>query len=995
VNRVDLKTPKGLADVAWIWSEYKIDQEGAREEIARLLGLELEVQTESRPTQVTGRSEDEAPKEAPTPRPEARSAPVGFWRVVKVEGGDQDEDGGEPEWVKTPPLTPARLRDATRPAEHARPLPLLSQWSRLWPFLRREASERAALGPVDAERLVRDLAKLRPIRRIPRREIPRWGRIHLLRDCSQAMAPFHDDMNDLERRLQRLSGAHRLTTFVFPSGLDEPGFQRERPGEDLHATCAYEPQEGVTVVALSNLGASAGAPETARALADTGRQIRRRGGRALALAPCSLDRLDAKLFGAWRVARWDLGQRLRVAGRRGVSKEDAAGRTRDARREEARRSYLRLLSPMVRLDPELLRRVRALLDPGLTDGGMESEVCIGRAEPRRSREAWRQEDRALRESLVRLLWWVHGDRPEILAEELHTIKSLDEEMLGVVADLSDVDAEEGDVDQEDRAAQCAAAIVAALRGGRWRALGFSEAGLMGYLARMQARLPPEAFEQVRIGAIWVLRHLKEDGTLDEEAVPPGGIPWHRLGFLVKQGERRQYALEQVEDSLCVAGGHSVGFPSPLGEITANSDSLFMQTSSVGRKPIQSQWNVSDGAARALVAIEQGVRHVISSTEAAVTLEQLRKPAWAKGIGRDRRGLFIDVQDGWRVYWVPPGYYQAEADDGGVESVLLSKGRWLNAAGGDSFLDERGRLRWDWKSLVSDDGVGRDEQGLYEDIELSEGVVQRFRFVPSGSFMMGSPDGEPGRDDDETLHEVELSQGSWMADTACTQSLWEAVMGENPSRFKGADRPVENVSWEDCQGFVRKLNKSTPGLDFRLPTEAQWEYACRAGTETPFSFGENMTPEQVNYDGNYPYAGGEKGEYREETVAVRSLPPNAWGLYEMHGNVYEWCADWFGEYPEGRVIDPAGPPEGGGRVLRGGSWINDGGYCRSAYRLWNHPGDRHDIIGFRLSRGQASPGTTPEAASGAAPEAPQSAAPRAEQRDDDGGSWFSRTFRKKK
>ena len=194
--------------------------------------------------------------------------------------------------------------------------------------------------------------------------------------------------------------------------------------------------------------------------------------------------------------------------------------------------------------------------------------------------------------------------------------------------------------------------------------------------------------------------------------------------------------------------------------------------------------------------------------------------------------------------------------------------------------------------------------------------------------MGSPEDEPERNNDEVQHEVELTQGFWLADTACTQALWEAVMGSNPSTFKGAERPVENVSWEDCREFFELVNQAEPGPDLWFPTEAQWEYACRAGSSTPFWFGGQVTPEQVNYDGNHPYAGGAKGKYREETVAVGSLPCNGWGLYEMHGNVWEWCLDWYGPYSEGKDVDPQGPAGRGYRVLRGGSWFSDAGSCRS-------------------------------------------------------------------
>ena len=248
--------------------------------------------------------------------------------------------------------------------------------------------------------------------------------------------------------------------------------------------------------------------------------------------------------------------------------------------------------------------------------------------------------------------------------------------------------------------------------------------------------------------------------------------------------------------------------------------------------------------------------------------------------------------------------------------------------------------------------GHDTFGYFAALVV-KGVRQCFRWLDPGAFMMGSPENEPERDDDERHHRVVLTKGFWLADTTCTQGLWQAVMGENPSDFQGANRPVDSVSWEDAMAFIERLNNLGPDLDFCLPTEAQWEYACRAGTPTPFSFGENITPDQVNYDGNFPYAGGKEGAYRKETVDVASLPPNPWGLYEMHGNVLEWCADWFGDYPQGEVVDPTGPSSGEFRVLRGGSWSRFGRFVRSAGRLGCEPGYRYHDAGFRLSRGQNS------------------------------------------
>ena len=257
----------------------------------------------------------------------------------------------------------------------------------------------------------------------------------------------------------------------------------------------------------------------------------------------------------------------------------------------------------------------------------------------------------------------------------------------------------------------------------------------------------------------------------------------------------------------------------------------------------------------------------------------------------------------------------------------------------------------------DGPLGVDEFGLYADLQFNA-VVQRFRWIVQGKFLMGSPDTEPGRwKERETQHEVTLTLGYWLADSACIQALWRAVTGDNPSRFQGNDdNPVEQVSWDDAQTFIAQLNSLVPGLHARLPTEAEWEYACRAGTSTPFSFGGNITPEQVNYDGNYPYADGEKGLYREKTVPVKSLPPNPWGLYEMHGNVWEWCQDWFvEEYGAAPQVDPQGPSTGAGRVLRGGSWDDFGRNVRSAHRGRDGPGNGGSIFGFRLALGQTGSG----------------------------------------
>jgi sulfatase modifying factor 1 len=221
------------------------------------------------------------------------------------------------------------------------------------------------------------------------------------------------------------------------------------------------------------------------------------------------------------------------------------------------------------------------------------------------------------------------------------------------------------------------------------------------------------------------------------------------------------------------------------------------------------------------------------------------------------------------------------------------------------------------------------------------------YIPAGSFTMGSPQGEEGRDGDEgPQHQVTLSQGFYLGKTEVTQAQWEKVTGKNPSDFQnaGPTAPVENVSWDDCQAFCKEA-----GSGLRLPLEAEWEYACRAGTTTAFHYGDSLDASMANFDGDYPYGEGKKGEYRETTIAVGQFKPNAWGLYDMHGNVWEWCQDWIGDYPAGAVRDPRGPDSGADRVLRGGGWYNFARYCRSASRNGRRPDYRIRNFGLRVAR----------------------------------------------
>ena len=225
------------------------------------------------------------------------------------------------------------------------------------------------------------------------------------------------------------------------------------------------------------------------------------------------------------------------------------------------------------------------------------------------------------------------------------------------------------------------------------------------------------------------------------------------------------------------------------------------------------------------------------------------------------------------------------------------------------------------------------------------------YCPAGSFMMGSPSNELGRDTDEKEHKVTISMPFYIGKYEVTQKEYESVMKENPSKFKGDNNPVECVSWYDAMEFCNKLNKKYAniiphGYKFDLPTEAQWEYACRARTKTSLNSGKNITSENdscYNLDevGWYSY------NSNNTTHEVGQKKPNAWGIYDMHGNVWEWCRDWKADYRTSVKVDPTGPNSGSDRVVRGGSWSSDSTLCRSAYRYFGYGISPRDTFGFRV------------------------------------------------
>ena len=302
------------------------------------------------------------------------------------------------------------------------------------------------------------------------------------------------------------------------------------------------------------------------------------------------------------------------------------------------------------------------------------------------------------------------------------------------------------------------------------------------------------------------------------------------------------------------------------------------------------------------------------------------------------------------------YAQVWSAAGAPERAMAAAVRYLQLQGREAehyeeALDLINRAEGEQARAEAGGGAPSGAQAGLAGIRVGETLVFdgiEFVGIPPGEFLMGST-GENVGGDERPLTRVKISKGFYLGKYEVTQDQWQGVMGTNPSTFKdcGGNCPVERVSWEAVQVFIGRLNGTSGGGRYRLPTEAEWEYAARAGTTTDTYAGDITQPV-----GNDPVVNGIAwygGNSGGPTQPVGQKAPNAFGLHDMLGNVWEWVGDWYGSYPGGTVTDPEGPASGSGRVFRGGSWFIIAGYCRSAYRNGDSPGGRDGSLGFRLLR----------------------------------------------
>jgi formylglycine-generating enzyme required for sulfatase activity len=896
---------------------------------------------------------------------------VHFWRAKEYKEKQESEiQGDEPSWFKEE----ISFSNGEVRADYSQPMPAklpLLPWSRMWPFLFGVLGCYCETRSIDMDRAVEMAARVESMSRLPfLQRLTRAWTCQVILDMDRYLLPFWDDEAGLKQGIEKLRGSSGLEVLVFENGPEGPC---RRWGKELEELKPYRfPAPGSPILIISDLGCLEkneggkgrrveGEKGSTRHVIGRRRRewirfaqrLHRAGFLPTVLSLCSSRYWDTGMARYWRLVCWDRGERLP----RKVDRHWSGGKPRfgtSGDEPTGAEWLLSLLSVAIRVEPALLRAVRMMLPHGVADVGDEAVV-------------WNHENIhaspiafAFRgESIEDYRGKFKKQADELKERVIECINKYHAHLSLAVRAVEDmIAAELLGRDVEKSWGQGFMMRVVKTQYDQT----FAQQEVMGkWLDRVPSQVHPGVWEKASVlTAAWLIRN-REEWEKGRLPTPHGMDPWKAAWVLGRKREPVEWVLRRKGGVFFLdRGGWFPGetadewsdWGSPAAVLTMGYPWLKISAGGSGEEP----GYVVNPEARQPVEILVPIanRVVLDTDHEQVVMESFTVLEGAIEVRCDGYGLsavFLDDKAERRLYWLCPGKYP-------VFSLVKGKSKQQNLMGfhcinKGCWLDEgefRDLVQYGFKQPGWADAIGVDRYGIYADFSIKK-VIQRMRLILPGEFMMGSPANEPKRWEWEIHHKVMLTRSFWLADTACTQALWQAVMGKNPSYFKGAQRPVENVSWDNCQAFIERINALKPGLDLRLPTEAEWEYACRAGTRTPFWFGENITPEQVNYHGNYPYAGGKKGKYREETVEVKSLPCNGWGLYQMHGNVWEWCSDWFGDYPTGSVIDPGGPSNGTHRVLRGGGWIYFGRYCRSADRLRDNPAIRLTDAGLRLARGQ--------------------------------------------
>lgn len=906
-----------------------------------------------------------------SPKPSSHKLPLQmpFAHVIADrqtrELSNQPQDTAEPAVVYNP-ITEA---DA-KPPEKQRLIQYqdLAPKARLLPALKRHLSSNRTAG-LDVPRLVNQIAGQQLPRHLPRRRLKTWHpQWVVVLDFAKRLRPYWQDMHQLAEHLIHACGQSGVSIRIINHGPLQhwtDWIEEQCMGGKLPAKQDWRmPPANTPVLLVSDLGLLEGVGSVNyQAWQDFIRQLSKAHTQPLALLPLGTEQLDESLPHNLPLLRWSPDARFRPE--RALGKGQAIPDGID--------DLLAMAAVTRRVDPPLLRAMRRLNPIAPLNAGLEgafwrhADVEAGSAANIRQeaqakhlhhfaqqldgyhialeqlRYSHHAHLRAVLNHEETLLWraQVDLDDSELAPETLLRLAKADSFMRQLAATLN----------QPDGLRQ----------GGVWWSVAqdivLRADHVMG--KRYKALLAPlvRAIVEVR-GDFRQIPDYIEPSDLG----PPDGPPLRC--WLVRDLTTASITLQPEPLSV-----NQMALGEPL---IMDRRGLLIETTAAR------YWLSMSELPHRLCGLQEQTPIQLTSSQQTLTLVSINRPRGVNSWGCDHSGIWIKTPafcgKDWHWQTSDLEIIPAKHDD---KSYLMSPTRFRDIIrrqeNGQILHDDHGYSAVDFN--LDDYGIVAKLTFIFE----RDSLEQSFRWIEPGTFLMGSPDDEPERSEDEgPQHEVTISQGFWLADTACTQALWLAVMGgENPSRFQDdLSQPVEQVSWHQVQTFLQRLQTLLPDCQVDLPSEAEWEYACRAGTESPFSFGANISPQQVNYDGNHPYPGSKQGEYREKTLPVKSLPTNPWGLYEMHGNVYEWCKDGQRSYDQQAQIDPLGPMAGDDlpRVIRGGSWFGYAGWARSPIRIAYHPGYAFYDLGFRvclrsIESGQegVGPAGSPGRASGASPD----------------------------
>ncbi|CAK8713248.1 hypothetical protein KKHLCK_02285 [Candidatus Electrothrix laxa] len=850
--------------------------------------------------------------------------------------------------LDTPPFTSSI---AQTKEEKARPVPVpqpLSPWRRIWPFLRAVLGAQDQSRQLDLDRIVRSLARGEVLHRLPYLSRASWAmRAQVLVDLDPQIHFFWHDFYDLVERLQGMRGRMGLDLLCFEDGPLEPctAFDPERRNRQV----PYRPPDpGTPILILSDLGLL---NKREQGWLILGRRLQRAGLRPVVLMPCPERYWHGELAELFQLVVWDIGRRYPQRCD-GLKKQGFLPRAEA--QDPGLEDLLTASAAAVRVEPGLLREQRLLFPAGRMDVGteaavwqhqeVEADLLSFRLKPE-AKEKYAQlfiakrntEDAAIYQQALGLMRAFHHVLPPEIGfeEELQRALLMDE--------------------SPDKEALSFMWRVASTLHKRSEYPYLPH--LKAWVYRLAQRQQQEywSWEEGEPMSIALAQVLLEHYGPDEDIEFPTGFQLNRVAWLLDPGEPKEYELRQEMEQglrqLVLYPVASIAEQRPGSMFMAR---LRMINNRLAWRHLRPDGQASPvhfldiGRDREIPVPEEGALEIRGNFD-QLLIDGMTKPDWASiAQGRQPGGkeyfhLVTQGEEKKELAWCDPGEYPVQNREGKqVATFWLTKG-FFAVTDEIEEIQTQGFRQPSWA-----EHIGEDQYGLYADL-FFKGVIQRFRWIQPGRFMMGSPKDEPERDDDEKMHQLVLTESYWLADTACTQEFWQAVTGKNPSWFIGKQRPVERVSWNDVQKLTKQINKAVFSLKLDLPSEAQWEYACRAGTNTPFSFGSTVSTDQVNFDGNDSYAGDKKGLYRRETVDVQDLPCNQWGLYQMHGNVWEWCRDRYRDFPDGgATLDLDSTATGRNRVCRGGSWDDRAAHCRSAYRNGDKPFFLDNWLGFRLS-----------------------------------------------